>query len=92
MYVRISATSSDIYLGLTLEGGCSVVVVHEIFHPLVRVALLPAKGEWQLICHGHSGILPLSRLALVVHKIHPTVGKHPLLCVITQKEVTASDQ
>jgi len=53
-------------------------VIYKILHTLVRVALLPAKGEWQLFRHGQSRILPLSRLALVVHKVKKKKKKKAL--------------
>lgn len=68
------------HVPLTLEGGCPGVVVHIILDSLVSGTSLPTQGEGQLVGHGESRVFPLGRLALVVHKIHTTVGKHAFLC------------
>ena len=54
-------------------------MVHVVPHSLVVEALLPTKGEGQLVSHGHPGVLPLCGFALVVHKVHTAIGQHPFL-------------
>ena len=63
----------------TLKGGCSGVVVYEVLHALLGVAYLPAEGEGQLVGHGPPRVLPLRRLALVVHKVDAAIRQHSFL-------------
>ena len=70
---------SDNVCVYTLESGCSCVVVDKVLDSLLSVPHLPAQGEGQLLGHRQTWVLPLRRLALVVDKIHPLVGQHPLL-------------
>ena len=65
----------------TLESGSFAVVVHKVLHALFREPHLPAQWEGKLLGHGASRVLPLCRLALVVHKVDARVGEHAFLCV-----------
>ena len=65
----------------TLESGSFAVVVHKVLHALFREPHLPAQWEGKLLGHGASWVLPLCRLALVVHKVNTRVGEHAFLCV-----------
>ena len=62
----------------TLECGSSCVVVNEVPDPLFSKSHLPAEWEWQLVSHGETWVLPLSRLALVVDKVDTPIWQHTL--------------
>ncbi len=73
-------TSSDsLRVTCTLECGDLGIVINEVLDPLVRVPHLPAEGQGELVGHGAPWVLPLGRLAAVVHKVDTTVWKHSLL-------------
>ena len=60
----------------TFECGGFSVVIDEVSLVIVSESYLPASGEWELLGHGATWILPLSYPTLMVGKVNSTVWKY----------------
>ena len=70
-------TMIPIYMSLrTFECGGFSVVIDEVSLVVISESYLPSSGEWQLLGHGATWILPLSYPTLMIGIVDSTVWKY----------------